>query len=95
MLPEAIRHSPNEAAQCRLPDGSTLLVKRITGEPEKYTQEGYAVSIQHGHHAPEELFASDDLAEALDRLGEMRLAGLDGVSMDWQPADTNVDTWAP
>lgn len=58
-------------------------------------QEGYAVSIQRGHDAPDELFASDDLAEALDRLREMRSAGLDGASMDWQPADTNVDTWAP
>lgn len=95
VLPEAIRNSPNGSARCRLPDGSTLLIKRVVGAPEPSQQEEYAVSIQRGGNAPEELFASGDLAAALERMRDMRLPGLEAGSATWQPVDTNVDAWTP
>lgn len=95
LLPEAIRNSPNQSAQCRLADGSTLLVKRVVGRPEPYQQEEYAVSVAQGTGEPRQLFATDNLAEALSRLGEMGLPGLESAGAAWQPADTNVEQWAP
>lgn len=95
VLPEAIRNSPNESAQCRLPDGSVLLVKRVVGRPEPYQQEEYAVSLRQGGAAPRQLFATDDLAEALNRLSDMGLPGLESAAASWQPADTDVEQWAP
>ena len=95
MLPEAIRNSRNESALYRLPDGSTLLVKRVVGRPEPYQQEEYAVSIQRGDGDPQELFATDDLAEAIGRLRDLRLPGLESAGAGWQPADTDVEHWTP
>lgn len=95
LLPEAIRNSPNESAQCHLPDGSTLLVKRVVGLPESNQVEEYAVSLQRGHDVPQEIFATDNLAEVLDRLEGMRLPGLDAATASWQPANSNVEQWAP
>lgn len=92
-LPDAIRQSDSMAARYDIPDGSAILVKGVIGQRVPTSQEEYAVSIQRGAAPPDDLFAANDLAEAIDHLQSLNLPGFDPLSAAWQPTTTDVDRW--
>jgi hypothetical protein len=81
-LPEAIRASGDQTAICRTRDGDTVIVKRVTGDPDvSDVQESYAVSVRRAGQASQARFDVPDLLAARERLGEL---GLDPDAAIWQ-----------
>jgi hypothetical protein len=85
LLAEAIRQSDTEAAVCVLPDGTRVLVQRVTGREGPFDQEEYAVRTQRPGEPAVARMATDNLIEALGGLRQLALAGFDPATADWQP----------
>lgn len=97
LLADAIRQSDSETAAYRTQDGTAVIVQRITGREEPYSQEEYAVRTQVAGAPPEERFAADNLLETLVHLQDMRLPGFNPESDGWVPASgpSGIDPQSP
>lgn len=85
LLAEAIRQSDTQAAACALPDGTRVLVQRVTGREGPFDQEEYAVRTQRLGEPPVARMATDNLIEALDGMRRLDIPGFDPATADWQP----------
>ena len=85
LLAEAIRQSDTQSAACVLPDGTRVLVQRVTGPEGPFDQEEYAVRTQRPGEPPVARMATDDLNEALDGMRRLDIPDFDPVTADWQP----------
>lgn len=85
LLAEAIRQSDTQAAACALPDGTRVLVQRVTGREGPFDQEEYAVRTERPGELPVARMATDNLIEALDGMRRLDLPSFDPATADWQP----------
>ncbi len=85
LLADAIRQSDTQSATCALPDGTRLLVQRVTGREGPFDQEEYAVRTQRPGEAPVARMATDNLIEALDGMSRLGIPDFNPSSADWQP----------
>ena len=85
LLAEAIRQSDTQAAACALPDGTRVMVQRVTGREGPFDQEEYAVRTERPGEPPVAQMATDNLIEALDRMRRLDIPGFDPATADWQP----------
>lgn len=94
LLPEAIRASDTATARRRLSDGGEVVMERIIGKEEPYSEESYAVNIYDGRGARRDAFESENLLEAIERLRDLNLDGFDPEAPEWEPAvgPRDVDT---
>ena len=85
LLAEAIRQSDTQAAACTLPDGTRVMVQRVTGREGPFDQEEYAVRTERPGESPVARMATDNLIEALDGMRRLSISGFDPAAADWQP----------
>jgi hypothetical protein len=101
LLVDALRTSETGTAAAQAPDGTLVIVQRVIGREEPYSQESYLVRTQRGAALPEDHFAAEHLLEAIQRMHRLGLAGFDPEFYGWQatvgqPAmDPGADTHAP
>lgn len=85
LLAEAIRQSDTQAAACALPDGTRVLVQRVTGREGPFDQEEYAVRTERPGEPPMARMATDNLLEALNGMRRLGIPGFDPAGTEWQP----------
>jgi hypothetical protein len=93
LLPEAIRASDATAARRRLPDGGEVVVERVIGKEEPYSEESYWVHVYDAAGARLDEFVTGDLVEAIERLRGLDFDGFDPDAPEWEPTvgPRNVD----
>lgn len=85
LLAEAIRQSDTQAAACTLPDGTRVMVQRVTGREGPFDQEEYAVRTERPGEQPVARMATDNLIEALDGMSRLGIPDFNPSTADWQP----------
>jgi hypothetical protein len=101
LLVDALRASETGTAAAQAPDGTLVLVQRVVGREEPYSQESYLVRTQRGAAPPKDHFVAEHLLEAIQRMHRLGLAGFDPEFYGWQPTvgqpavDPGADTHAP
>ena len=85
LLAEAIRQSDSQTAACLLPNGTRVLVQRVTGREGPFDQEEYAVRTERPGEPPMARMATDNLIEALDGMSRLGIPDFNPSAADWQP----------
>jgi hypothetical protein len=84
LLAEAIRQSDAQSARWTAPDGTAVLVERVTGREGPFDQEEYAVRTQQPGEPPVARAAADNLPEALERMAALGIPGFDPAGTAWE-----------
>ena len=101
LLVDALRASETGTASAPAPDGTLVIVQRVIGREEPYSQESYLVRTQRGAASVKDHFVAEHLLEAIQRMHRLGLSGFDPEFYGWQPTvgqpamDPGVDTRAP
>jgi hypothetical protein len=84
LLAEAIRQSDAQSASWTAPNGTAVLVERVTGREGSFDQEEYAVRTQRPGEPPVARAATNDLPEALERMAALGIPGFDPGGTGWE-----------